>query len=209
MNNDKKAILRYAGTAPTSGQIDKIRNFLEKKFDRHDLEIDVVPDDSVGGGFILSYANYEYDWSDVGRARQLRNELNSVKIKKTDLDTGGIISMFKQKVDNFDLSIKRREVGRVSWVGDGIANIDEDIENGARQWGGHLVSGSGGVGLLHTAGGGSHLRSSGGHGTRHRLALLFHFLVDGDDILGAVDRQFHLLTFDLVDINIIVVAVYL
>ncbi len=124
MNNDKKAILRYAGTAPTAGQIDKIRDFLEKKFDRQDIEIKVVLDDSVGGGFILSYANYEYDWSDVGRARQLRNELNSVKIKKTDLDTGGIISMFKQKVDNFDLSIKRREVGRVSWVGDGIANID-------------------------------------------------------------------------------------
>ncbi len=124
MNNDKKAILRYAGTAPTTGQIDKIRTFLENKFDRHDIDIEVILDDSVGGGFILSYANYEYDWSDVGRARQLRNELNSVKIKKTDLDTGGIISMFKQKVDNFDLSIKRREVGRVSWVGDGIANID-------------------------------------------------------------------------------------
>lgn len=124
MNNDQRAVLRYAHAAPTPEQIDRIKAFLSEKFDRNDIGLELIKDESVGGGFILSYANYEYDWSDQGRARQLRIDLNSIKTKKTDADTGSIIAMFKQKVEDFDLSVKRREIGHVSWVGDGIANID-------------------------------------------------------------------------------------
>ncbi len=124
MNNDQRAVLRYAHAAPSPAQIGKIKAFLSEKFDRDDIELEIIKDESVGGGFILSYANYEYDWSDAGRARQLRIDLNSIKTKKTDADTGSIIAMFKQKVDDFDLSVKRREIGHVSWIGDGIANID-------------------------------------------------------------------------------------
>jgi F-type H+-transporting ATPase subunit alpha len=127
---DKKiqAKLRYASTAPTTEQLKKIEDILKKKFDSEQIEIEVVEDPEVGGGFIVSCGNYEYDWSDKGRARQLRSELNELQDHFQKADPGRIISLFRDKVEDFDLSVKDREVGTVTWVGDGIANI-EGIEH--------------------------------------------------------------------------------
>ena len=124
MTTNLIAKLKYAYAAPSEEQLEKIRNILCNKFERRDIEIQVEKDPSVGGGFIVSCENFEYDWSDLGRARQLRNEFNNVRTKNIVSDTGKIISMLKEKVDDFDLRIYDREVGTVSWVGDGIANID-------------------------------------------------------------------------------------
>ncbi len=124
MSDNLRARLRYANTAPSQEQIEKIKVLLSKKFNEENIEIDVVEDSSIGGGFIVTCKNYEYDWSDAGRARQLRAELNNISRKNGDHDTGRIISMLSGKVENFDLSIEDREVGSVTWVGDGIANID-------------------------------------------------------------------------------------
>ncbi|MCR5403778.1 MAG: F0F1 ATP synthase subunit alpha [Butyrivibrio sp.] len=124
MTTNLIAILKYAYAAPSEEQLEKIRNILCNKFERRDIEIQVEEDPSVGGGFIVSCENFEYDWSDLGRARQLRTEFNNVRTKNIVSDTGKIISMLKEKVDDFELRIYDREVGTVSWVGDGIANID-------------------------------------------------------------------------------------
>jgi F-type H+-transporting ATPase subunit alpha len=119
-----KAKLRYAGIAPSEEQLSKIKGILLEKFDVPDIDMELVQDTSIGGGFIVSCKNYEYDWSDAGRARQLRAELNNLSRKTGDRETGKIISMLSSKVENFDLAIGDREVGTVTWVGDGIANID-------------------------------------------------------------------------------------
>ncbi|WP_242840761.1 F0F1 ATP synthase subunit alpha [Butyrivibrio proteoclasticus] len=124
MSERLKAVLRYAGTAPSDDQLSKIKALLYKKFDTEDIDVEIVQDSSIGGGFIISCGNFEYDWSDAGRARQLRAELNSVRKKSGSNETGKIISMLSDKVENFELSIKDREVGSVVWVGDGIANVD-------------------------------------------------------------------------------------
>ncbi|RKM57308.1 F0F1 ATP synthase subunit alpha [Butyrivibrio sp. X503] len=124
MSDVLKAKLRYADTAPSGEQFDKIKSVLCKKFEVDDIEVELVCDPSIGGGFIVSCKNYEYDWSDAGRAKQLRAELNKISRKTGDRETGKIISMLSNKVEKFDLSIKDREVGTVTWVGDGIANID-------------------------------------------------------------------------------------
>ena len=119
-----KAKLRYAGIAPSEEQLSKIKGILLEKFDVPDIDMELVQDTSIGGGFIVSCKNFEYDWSDAGRARQLRAELNNLSRKTGDRETGKIISMLSSKVENFDLAIGDREVGTVTWVGDGIANID-------------------------------------------------------------------------------------
>ncbi len=128
MNESLKAQIRYASTAPTASQIEGILDALKKRLNRDDIEIEVILDESVGGGFIVSCGNYEYDWSDKGRARQLRLELGSLSSGIKDCDPGSIITMLKEKVEDFDLSIKDREVGEVIWVGDGIA-ILEGVEH--------------------------------------------------------------------------------
>lgn len=119
-----KAKLRYAGIAPSEEQLSKIKGILLKKFDVPEIDMELVQDTSIGGGFIVSCKNFEYDWSDAGRARQLRAELNNLSRKTGDRETGKIISMLSSKVENFNLAIGDREVGTVTWVGDGIANID-------------------------------------------------------------------------------------
>jgi len=118
------AKLRYAGIAPSEEQISKIKGILLKKFEGSEIELELIQDSSIGGGFIVSCKNFEYDWSDAGRARQLRAELNNISRKTGDSETGKIISMLSNRVENFDLAIGDREVGTVTWVGDGIANID-------------------------------------------------------------------------------------
>ena len=124
MDKTMNAILRYASTAPSPKQLEGIKKLLSDKFESQDINIECRQDPKVGGGFIVTCGNYEYDWSDKGRARQLRAELNTIRPGKEKGSTGRIISMMKEKVENFDLSIKDREVGTVSWVGDGIANVE-------------------------------------------------------------------------------------
>ncbi len=124
MDNILRAKLRYASTAPTKEQLQKIKKIISDKLGISDIEIESVRDESIKGGFIVSCGNYEYDWSDEGRARQLRDELNNVNVSDHVSDTGRIISMLKEKVEDFDLSIADKEFGTVTWVGDGIANID-------------------------------------------------------------------------------------
>lgn len=121
MDKKIKATLRYASTPPSESQLESIKQLLIEKVGNTDIKLKCICDPEVGGGFIVSCGNYEYDWSDKGRARQLRSELKNVHSRD-------IIPMLKQKVDDFDLSIKGREVGIVTWVGDGIANI-EGIEH--------------------------------------------------------------------------------
>ena len=121
MDKKIKATLRYASTPPSESQLESIKQLLIEKVGNPDIKLKCICDPEVGGGFIVSCGNFEYDWSDKGRARQLRSELKNVHSRD-------IIPMLKQKVDDFELSIKGREVGIVTWVGDGIANI-EGIEH--------------------------------------------------------------------------------
>ncbi|MBR1670385.1 MAG: F0F1 ATP synthase subunit alpha [Butyrivibrio sp.] len=123
-----KAQLRYANTPPTKEQLTGICERLQKELGTDSVEITCLQDESITGGFIVSCGNFEYDWSDRGRAEQLREELSGFKAGDVTQDPGKIISMLKEKIDNFDLHIEGKEVGVVTWVGDGIANV-EGIEH--------------------------------------------------------------------------------
>ena len=83
----------------------------------------------------------------------------------------------------------------------------QDIKDGAGKRCGDLRAFSGGRGGLDDATGSSaNLRSStSGDGNLFR----FHFLVDSDLIGGAVDIERNLLTFNLVDVDRVLSAVYL
>ena len=53
MDKNLKALLRYAATAPTADQLEKIRKVLADKLDAPDIEIECVHDETVQGGFIV------------------------------------------------------------------------------------------------------------------------------------------------------------
>ena len=53
MSEILKAKLRYAGIAPSEDQISKIKGILLKKFEVSEIDLELVQDTSIGGGFIV------------------------------------------------------------------------------------------------------------------------------------------------------------
>lgn len=118
------AKLRCA-TEPTAAQLESFREFVRSKSGSDDTELLCERAPSLGGGFILTIGTQEYDWSTSGRVRQMEEKLSERKnAGKMSQSLEGIISILKSEIEDFDLEAKEREVGTVSWVGDGIANID-------------------------------------------------------------------------------------
>ncbi len=117
-----QAVLRYV-TAPDEDQLEKFRSFVAEKSGVKDIEIKCILDSSLHGGFVLTIGNHEYDWSIGGRIAQMEEQLGKFQGSGSQ-GLGGIIPILKSRIEDFELEAKEKEVGAVSWVGDGIANID-------------------------------------------------------------------------------------
>ena len=116
-----QAVLRCV-TAPDEKQLEKIRSFAASKCGSDEIHLECIQDPSLGGGFVLTIGDKEYDWSTSGRIGQMKEQLGNISGNTQGLK--GIISILKSKIEDFDLKVKESEVGTVNWVGDGIANIE-------------------------------------------------------------------------------------
>ena len=108
-------------TAPTEEQLQNIRDFVQKKYHRDDMVFETKEDPALGGGFIIRAGNEVYDWSTNARMKQFADKLSQVG--KTASEQG-IISILKGEIEDFHLQAQEHEIGSVSWVGDGIANVN-------------------------------------------------------------------------------------
>lgn len=68
------AALRYV-TAPDDKQLEGIKEFLLKEFDAHQVDLEMIQDERLVGGFILSANGREWDWSINGRIRGMQEQL--------------------------------------------------------------------------------------------------------------------------------------
>ena len=111
-------------TPPTQEQLEGIRDLLSKKYGKSVL-LRSLKDESIGSGFIIRVGADEYDWSEKGRLEQLRAHIAeaSENLKQKAQDPGDLISILKGEIGDFELIAKDREIGEVTWVGDGIATI--------------------------------------------------------------------------------------
>lgn len=115
--------LRYV-TKPDEAQLRGIQAFVQKHYqDSGEISFEMEEDASIGGGFILEVGNEVYDWSTKGRLQQFQEKLSGAGAQ-TAASTENIISILRAEIENFELEAQDREIGTVSWVGDGIANID-------------------------------------------------------------------------------------
>lgn len=73
-NGVPEAILSYV-TPPSEEQLEKIRDFLLKKYNAADVSLTMRENPALIGGFVLSVNGTEYDWSVKGRLSGLRAEL--------------------------------------------------------------------------------------------------------------------------------------
>ncbi|MCR5283472.1 MAG: F0F1 ATP synthase subunit alpha [Lachnospiraceae bacterium] len=121
----KRAVLSYV-EKPTEDQLARIRDFLEKEFHVSGIEIILRENPDLKSGFQLKYGAREYDWSESGRLAQLKERLVKTVFQESgkDFSEEGIISILQSSVEDFELEAQDREVGVVTWVGDGIANVD-------------------------------------------------------------------------------------
>jgi len=76
--NDQNSILEakliYV-TVPNEEQINTIKELLMSKHHKNQVELSLVEDPSIIGGFIIEAENFETDWSIRGRLNQLQQSL--------------------------------------------------------------------------------------------------------------------------------------
>lgn len=65
----------YYVTEPGEGQLKKIKELLCEKYQSNDVELNLVKDPGLIGGFIIRTGNLETDWSMRGRLKQLEQKL--------------------------------------------------------------------------------------------------------------------------------------
>lgn len=116
-------------TPPTEQQLDKLKEFFMAEYNSEDVDFIIKIEPDVVGGFRIFVGDENYDWSTLGRIRQLRKSFQSLK---KEYDFPKIVSLLREDIGTFELDAGHQQVGTVITVGDGIAFIDglHDIEYG-------------------------------------------------------------------------------
>ncbi len=135
-----KAILKYV-TPPTEAQLEGLKAYAKREAGDQDVEFVMEQDVALKSGFILRVGTAEFDWSEQGRINQLKKALHESlnisyepekKAKKAKTighhvrheETDKLLVSLRKTMDDFVLANSKREVGTVTWVGDGICNAD-------------------------------------------------------------------------------------
>ncbi|MDD6260396.1 MAG: F0F1 ATP synthase subunit alpha [Clostridiales bacterium] len=116
-------------TPPSAEQLDKLREFFLSEYHADDIDFVIKKDPSVVGGFRIYVGDENYDWSTLGRIRQLRKSFQSLK---KEYDPSNIISLLREDIEDFELNTGHQQVGFVLSIGDGIAVIEglHEVEYG-------------------------------------------------------------------------------
>lgn len=120
---DSKNILKVeirCVTPPSEEQKQKLKEFMLKRYDADDVAFVIRYDQSAADGFNIFVCDDNYDWSTLGRIRQLRKSLQSLP-KRSDFHD--IISLIRDDISTFDVDAGYQQVGQVLTVGDGVAVI--------------------------------------------------------------------------------------
>lgn len=62
-------------TPPTESQLQEIKAFLCKKYNKTSVELQMKQTPELLGGFVIRTGNYEFDWSYAGRLKALQQKL--------------------------------------------------------------------------------------------------------------------------------------
>ena len=123
-NEQEKVILTVeiqCVTPPLDYQLEKLRSFFLSEYEADDIDFIIKKTPGVIGGFRIFVNDESYDWSTLGRIRQLRKSFLSLA---KGHDPAHIISLLREGIENFELHAGHEPVGFVSTVGDGIATIN-------------------------------------------------------------------------------------
>ena len=111
-----KAFL-YSLEEPSKEQKERFGKFLKNKYGS-EAELEWIKSDEYAGGFRLQVGSDVYDWSIMGRLRQLKETLVRVPT-----DQGDIIPLIKESINEWTPDAYAEQIGEVLTVGDGIATV--------------------------------------------------------------------------------------
>ena len=120
-NNPNLAVLISYVVPPTDDQLNKMKEFLKEKCHADALDVTLKEDKNLLGGFIIRAGNEEYDWSMRGRLQQIERSMKE-NVAAAD-NMNDIITILKTEIDESAFDTNKREVGNVTWIGDGIVTI--------------------------------------------------------------------------------------
>ena len=115
------ARLEYV-TEPTAQQLSGFQHFIEKRWGAKQQNIFLKQNAELKSGFKLTVNGQEFDWSEAGRVKQLKEKLDAAV--KQSLSGKTIISILKGEIEDFKLAAEGNEIGAASYVGDGIVRVD-------------------------------------------------------------------------------------
>ena len=130
-----RASLLYV-TAPDESQLARIKEFISKKcaVPVDTVELELVEDKTLIGGFVLRIGTHEYDWSTKNKLDKMSRKLhgeddfgfsdtteyaNQSKFARIDED----IAKMSAKIADFKPEDTESEIGFVTYAGDGIVRI--------------------------------------------------------------------------------------
>jgi len=116
-------------TPPNEVQLEKLKEFFLAEYKADDIDFIIKKDLSVVGGFNIFVGDENYDWSTLGRIRQLRKSFQALK---KEYNPKEIVSLLREDIGSFELHAGHQQVGFVTTVGDGIAFIEglHEVEYG-------------------------------------------------------------------------------
>ena len=120
-NNPNLAVQISYVVPPTDDQLNKMKEFLKEKCHADALDVTLKEDKNLLGGFIIRAGNEEYDWSMRGRLQQIERSMKE-NVASAD-NMNDIITILKTEIDESAFDTSKREVGNVTWIGDGIVTI--------------------------------------------------------------------------------------
>ena len=98
-----------------------MKEFLKEKCHADALDVTLKEDKNLLGGFIIRAGNEEYDWSMRGRLQQIERTMKDSVASADNMND--IITILKTEIDESAFDTSKREVGNVTWIGDGIVTI--------------------------------------------------------------------------------------
>lgn len=111
----------YCVSKPSDSLIEDFKNTIKEKLKAESVELEIVIDESLIGGYVLEADGKVYDKSVKSAMKNLENEL-----KRKAEGNGGekdVISMLKSEISDFEAKLEVSETGIITTIRDGIVNI--------------------------------------------------------------------------------------
>ena len=108
---------------PNEEHLEGLKKFVLKETGAGDAKLEIVKDDTLLGGFIIDLGDRRFDRSLKSRLKSIKEEVTRSARKNEEIDAGGIISILKEDIKEYEFLTSGEEIGTVVSVGDGIAVI--------------------------------------------------------------------------------------